>query len=217
MHNPTDQAGASIPTDTTANNNDNDGPDWNRTVKVRRKVAKRTRPFELAVEELDLVPSSAPHAENKPPAKKRPRLEEPLPTTTDEKAAAEISSYDTALSLTASPNVPVGLLPTPAADNNDGNANADLVMDTQTNAGASTWATRRRWTSEEDAKLTSAVTNTSKKKHGKEYKTNWVAISALVPGRTRGQCQSRWHDAWIPASIGRMSVRVNGQQTKTSS
>jgi myb proto-oncogene protein len=48
------------------------------------------------------------------------------------------------------------------------------------------------WALEEDAKLTRAVANASKKKCGKEHTTDWTAISALVPGRTRKQCQSRW-------------------------
>jgi hypothetical protein len=172
MQNPTDQTEASIPTDTTSNNND-DGPDWNRIVKVRRKVAKRTRPFELAVEELDLVPSSAPHAEQKPPAKKRPRLEEPCFSASIDEAASKI----------ASPDVSVDLPHPPAAD---GNANASIR------------ATRQFWTLEEDAKLTSAVANTSKKKYGKECTTDWVAISALVPGRTRVQCRDRWNGVLDP-------------------
>jgi hypothetical protein len=41
----------------------------------------------------------------------------------------------------------------------------------------------RKWTGEEDAKLTEAV-----KKHGK----NWVAVATLVPGRTDSQCRARW-------------------------
>jgi hypothetical protein len=48
--------------------------------------------------------------------------------------------------------------------------------------------TRRLWKSEEDAKLTRAVTNTPKKRWGKEYKINWDAVAALVPGRVESQC-----------------------------
>jgi hypothetical protein len=57
---------------------------------------------------------------------------------------------------------------------------------------------RRRWTSEDDAKLTSARTNTPKKKFGKEYQTDWVAIAVLVPGLTRRQCCDRWKVAFDP-------------------
>jgi hypothetical protein len=54
MQNLTDEAEASIPTETTVSNK---CPNMNRTVTVHRKAAKRTLPFDLAVEELHLVPS----------------------------------------------------------------------------------------------------------------------------------------------------------------
>jgi hypothetical protein len=41
-----------------------------------------------------------------------------------------------------------------------------------------------KWLTEEDAKLTEAV-----KKHGKHC---WVAVAAMVPGRTTQQCRYRW-------------------------
>jgi hypothetical protein len=41
-----------------------------------------------------------------------------------------------------------------------------------------------KWTAVEDSKLTDAVHTHSDK--------DWGAIAALVPGRTRGQCWSRW-------------------------
>jgi hypothetical protein len=74
-----------------------------------RKVAKRTLPWDQAAGELDLV-SLQPQAEDIPAARKKPRLEEPLPTTTDEAARN-----------TASPDVPVGL-PPPTDDDDDVNA-----------------------------------------------------------------------------------------------
>jgi hypothetical protein len=40
-----------------------------------------------------------------------------------------------------------------------------------------------KWKPQEDGKLTKAV-----KKHGKE----WVAVAAMVPGRTNKQCRNRW-------------------------
>jgi hypothetical protein len=43
----------------------------------------------------------------------------------------------------------------------------------------------QRWTLEEDATLTHAVANTSKKRCGKVCKTDWDAIAALIPGRVR--------------------------------
>jgi hypothetical protein len=48
-----------------------------------------------------------------------------------------------------------------------------------------------KWTPEEDALLTEAV---------KKYGANWGPIAALVPGRTRGQCSSRWTRQLDPTS-----------------
>jgi hypothetical protein len=190
MQNLTDQAEpeAPIPTETVSN-----GPNWERTVAVRRKAAMRTLPFGLAAEELHLVPSSSlssPRAEDIPAARKKPRLEESLPTETDEAARK-----------TASPDVSVGLSP-PVADNHD--EYAEPVKDTQPNARAA-WATGS-WTLQEDAKLTSAVANTSKKWWGKEYKTDWVVVAALFPSRTNRQCWNRWKDVLDP-NIDRTSGR----------
>jgi hypothetical protein len=183
MQNPTDQAGAeaSITTETTVTSND---PNWNRTVAVRRKSAKRTHPFNLAAEELNLV-SSTPQAEDIPPARKKPRLQEPLTAVTNE-AATKTASFDI--------SVP---LPPPGADNDNANASADLVTATRVT---------RHWTSEEDAKLTNSVTNTSKMKWGKEYRTNWAAVAVLVPSRTTIQCRNRWNNALDP-SIDRANER----------
>jgi hypothetical protein len=63
----------------------------------------------------------------------------------------------------------------------------------QLNAGAAQ-ASHRGWTPEEDTKLTNSVKTTGKKKYGEEYRTDWGAVTALVPGRTKNQCNSRWHN-----------------------
>jgi myb proto-oncogene protein len=54
-------------------------------------------------------------------------------------------------------------------------------------------ASRRtgKWTAVENSKLKDAVQT-----HGG---TNWDAISALIPGRTKRQCYSRWHDVLNPS------------------
>jgi myb proto-oncogene protein len=70
------------------------------------------------------------------------------------------------------------------------------VTVTHPNAGAA--RATSSWTLQEDAKLTSAVTNAQKKKYGKEYKTNWEAVAALVPDRTNMQCWSRLNDFLDP-------------------
>jgi hypothetical protein len=139
---PNMKAEAPIPTETVSMSNDSN---MNRTVTNSRKAAKRTLPWDLNAGEL-LVSQDEDNS-----ARKKPRLQEPLPTATDEAAGR-----------TDSPAFSV-VLPPPAADNDDVDTNADAVTDTQPNTGASTWATCR-WTTDEDAKLTSAVANTSKKK-----------------------------------------------------
>jgi hypothetical protein len=132
------------------------------------------------------------------PARKKPRLEEPFPTT---RARTRSTTTNEAAGTTSSPDISVDL-PLPVTDDDDDDANADSVTDTQSNAGATGC-----WTLAEDAKLTCAMKNTCKKKHGSEYKTDWVSVAALVPGRTRGRCRSRWHDALDP-SIGRANGRT---------
>jgi hypothetical protein len=156
--------------------------DLNRKVKMRRKAAKQTLPFNITKEEIHLI--------------QKLRLEKTL-------------SADEGARNTASPDVSVWLPPAAAAADGDDDiddANADPVMYTQPNTGASPRATGS-WTSDEDAKLTSAVANTSKKKWGKKYKTDWVTISALVPSRTRTQCRQRWQDTLDP-SIDRANGRT---------
>jgi hypothetical protein len=112
------------------------------------------------------------------PARKKQRLEEPF--------SASVASTDDAAAKTASPDVSVGL--SAAADN------ADTRV-------------KGHWTLKEDSKLKSAVTNTSKKKWGNEYKTDWAAVAALVPGRTRRQCWHRWKNGLDP-SIDRVNGRT---------
>jgi hypothetical protein len=165
---------------------------------VRRKTAKRTLPWDLKERELDLV---LPPQDEDIPARKKPRLEEHLPTTTDEDTRK-----------TASPDVSVGL-PPPTADNDD--ENAGPVTDTQRNADA-TPATGS-WTLEEDAKLTSVLASTSKKKWGKVAKPDglqfprWFQVEREISAGVDGSM------SWIPASAKRVDARVNGQKTKTAS
>jgi hypothetical protein len=167
MQGTTEEAEASISTE-----NMREGPDLNGAIPEHRKAAKRTLPWDLASGELRLVAHI--------PARKKPRIEELLPATTDESASKN-----------ASPDISVGL-PPPAADNDD--LNVDPVTDTQANVGAT-----GPWTTDEDAELNSAVANTSKKKWGNKYKTDWDAVAALVPSRTKLQCWNRWHNALNPS------------------
>jgi hypothetical protein len=66
-----------------------------------------------------------------------------------------------------------------------------------------------KWKPEEDTKLAEAV-----KKHGKD----WVAVAALVPGRTNVQCLKRWTNSldpgngkkgkWTPAEDTKLTTAV---------
>jgi hypothetical protein len=124
---------------------------------------------------------------------KRPRLEKAFSSSRDE-ATTENTSHDATVALP-----PPDAIAAAAGDS----ADSDPVMDMQPNAGA----TGRHWTREEDTNLTSAVENTLKKKWGKEYKTDWVAIASWVPGRTKEQCRSRWYSTLDPI-IGRSTARA---------
>jgi hypothetical protein len=168
MQGPAEDAEDSIST----TDNEREDPNLNPSFAVRRKVAKRTLPWDLEGEELNLVSRLQESEEIR--ATKKPRLNEPFSESTDE-AAAELSSHNTAASL---PD-------TADADH----ADADRVKVRRAT---------RHWTPKEDAKLNSAVTNTSKKKYGKEYRIDWVTISILVQGRTKVQCSSRWKDISDP-------------------
>jgi hypothetical protein len=172
MQEPTEEAEASIPTENVEENQNLNG-----TFPARRKAAKRTLPWDLKEEELDLVPS--PLQDEGIRSTKRPRLGEPIPASLDE-AATKLSSRETVVRFPA------------AADTA---AAAAHQADTDPEKG--TQATGH-WTPEEDAKLNKAVTNTCKKKYGKGYRIDWNAVAALVPGRTSDQCGSRWRDVLDP-------------------
>jgi hypothetical protein len=97
------------------------------------------------------------------PARKKQRLEEPLPTTTDEAARK-----------TASPDVSTGLPPAAADYNDDANANIDPVL-----------ARTGPWEDEELTNLKNAVQALGTK--------NWNEIATFVSGRSGGQCRCRWN------------------------
>jgi hypothetical protein len=93
-----------------------------------------------------------------------------------------------------SPDVAMALPPAADHFDDDDDVNTYSVTDTQSNSRAT-----RRWTREEDIELTSALANTCKKEWGNEYRTDWAAVVALVPGRTKNQCNMRWHNALKPS------------------
>jgi myb proto-oncogene protein len=64
------------------------------------------------------------------------------------------------------------------------------------------------WTTDEDAQLTSTVTNTRKKKYGKEHRIDWEAFAA---GRTRKKYFDRWTNGFASSIDG--TARRTGKWT----
>jgi hypothetical protein len=209
---PTDQAEAPIPPVTASIDpipgNDPIPPetgsnDANMNLKVttRRSAANRTEPWYLPPpprrstrekQSPGYYASLPPQVEDIPaPARKKRRLEESLPTP---KARTRARTTEEAARKTPSPDLTVGL-PPPATNGDIDDADADPGK-----------GRRVHWTLKEDGKLISALTNTRKKKWGNEYRTDFAAVAALVPGRTRKQCYKRWHDVFDPIN-GRASGR----------
>jgi hypothetical protein len=172
------------------------GPNFNRTFKVPRKATKRAVPWTLTARPLNL--ESPPQAEDIP-ARKKQRLEKPLSTTIG-KAARKNASSDVSAGLHVAALVPSRTKDQcrhrlDAADLNDDDENAYPVTNTQPQPNAGAKRKTRRWTLVKDAKLTDAV---RKIKLGKEDRIDWVAVAALVPSRTKKQCNHRWHDTLDP-------------------
>jgi hypothetical protein len=166
---------APIPTEIVSNANEPHLSDG--TVALRRKAASRSLPWDLAAGELDLVSPPPPRDEDVPARKKR-RLEEPLPTAIALSPHADVDDDDD-------------------DDDGDDGEKTDSVTDTKSNereVGAIAC-----WTSEEDAELTSAIANTHKTKGVKACNRDWVKIAAMVQGRTQKQCNNRWDSALDPS------------------
>jgi hypothetical protein len=136
-----------------------------------RKAAKRTFPWEPKSDEIQPA-LPLPHDDDDcTRERKRRRLEELLPTSTNE-SPTENTTHDTTVALSAATAT-----------------ESDSVTDMHPNV-MTAGAPRNYWTPAEDVQLTRAVTNTPKKKRGG---IDWVAISAQVSGRTTIQCHNRWH------------------------
>jgi hypothetical protein len=141
-------------------------------VTVRRKNGIRTMPVPAEEENPAVpplprppLPPPPPSEDAGPPAAKTPRLQAPTSFSNATDGVTTDPSDDT-------PTDPVSLAaPLPSA--------------------AASRAPRRPWKGEEDGKLAEAV-----KKHGND----WVAVAAMVPGRTRGQCLKRWTQSLDPSN-----------------
>jgi hypothetical protein len=175
MQHATDQAEASIPMETVR-----ESPNYLNytfTFTVRRKAAKRSEFWYRKPPPQNIAaPLSLPLSLL--PARKKARLGEPflsLPATSDE-----------AVRKTAIPDMSVGF-PPPGADRTGVQCRHRWIRTLDPSNG------KGKWKPEEDAKLTEAV-----KKHG----SNWVAVAAMVSGRTNEQCRHRWTQTLDP-SIGK--------------
>jgi hypothetical protein len=153
-----------------------------------RKVAKRTKlcllPAEAAEENSALQPlqqlEEDEGEEDVPPAK-RSRLHAPSSVSNAAAAAgfvqehARIETRVTTTDETPTDDIPTDPV-TPAAS---------LVSKVTSRTYP------RHWNVEEDTKLIEAV-----KKHGKK----WLAVAAMVPGRTDKQCRNRWTQVIDPVA-----------------
>jgi hypothetical protein len=156
---------ASIPTENERNGG---------RMSVRRKFANLLEYF------YNPFSSKPPPPQNEDIlARKKPRLEASLPAIAADADDSLNVSKDDAIVAVASPGT--GTDPVAASP-------------MQPNVGA-TRAPHRLWKPEEDAKLTNAVKTTCKKmKFSYEYRKDRVAVAALIPGRTKQQCESRWNN-----------------------
>jgi hypothetical protein len=185
------------------------------TYTLRRKAAKRTEPWYL-------FPPRQDEDTSKTPVRKKPRLEDPLPTTAAE-AATNTASPDIAMAspdVAKAPPYPVDVDGDDCVNeedscaNDDDDTHTDSMGDAQSKPRATTHVNRHDWTPEEDAELTCAVTNTCKKKPGKEYRIDWVAIAALVPNPTERQCIDRWHNTLLDSCIDDWTIRCTDRRRR---
>jgi S-ribosylhomocysteine lyase LuxS involved in autoinducer biosynthesis len=159
-----------------------------------RKVAKRTKPWllpaaEPAVAENAALPPPYPpedEEEDLPPAKKA-RLQVPFSIPTSVDGVTTEYTAETRVTMDDTPKVDIPTDPVTLADS---------LASTVTSC-----ALPRSWTTKEDAKLTEAI-----KKIGKK----WVAVAAMVPGRTDNQCRRRWVHTLDTA--GKTAGQWNGEE-----
>jgi hypothetical protein len=204
MDDPVEEAEALIPTEIVSNG-DSNTLGYTTPVALRRKAGKRSEFWHVS-------PPPLPQQRVRKSTRRSEPQDEDIPVGKKPRLGTRIATASAAAATkTASPDVAISLHPPPADfDDDDEDTKPDSVTDTKSNPKA-TGATGR-WTREEDEALTSAVVNTCKTKCGKEISKDWVAISALVPGRTREQCIMRWRNAF-DHKIDRASRRT-GKWTK---
>jgi hypothetical protein len=193
MEDPTDEVSTPLPAENTVNSQRANGV-------MRRKVGEKTFPWMTAQavdhttppppngrsmsvrrKFADMLEYSNPFAANPAslppqgediPAPKKARIETSVSTAVD--VLVGLAAQTTATLKTAFPSGFVAAVP------------KDAVTDSsplQRTEAPRAPRSRRSWTPEEDAKLMKGV-----QKYGKD----WVAVAALVPGRTNERCRHRW-------------------------
>jgi hypothetical protein len=138
-------------------------------VTMRRKNGTRTMPVP-AEEENPVLPPLPPPPPPPPP----------LPEDEDIPAAPRLQA------LTSFSTATDGV----TTDPSDDTPRVPVSLAAALPSAAAPRAPGRRWKGEEDGKLTEAV-----KKHGND----WVAVAAMVPGRTNDQCNLRWTKSLDPS------------------
>jgi hypothetical protein len=190
-----------------------------------RKAAKRTFPWDLQADEIELV--LPPPQREVIPARKKPRHEEPTPP---EEAATKISSHaptkgrerplpviDIDKIVVAIPILPNGLLGNCEEDNglHVAKSNAGRSEDARKTASPETAVgipppAADHDDANADAAASRAPSRPWKKeedvklteavnKHGKE----WVAVAAMVPDRTNRQCRVHWVQTCLDPANGK--------------
>jgi hypothetical protein len=180
MEGPTDEA--SIPS-ALVPAEENERNDQRFTGVFLRKVATRTFPTMLAAAAAvvaNLRTRPPPQLQDEDiPAAKRPRL---LASISSAEAADDaVAAHTSGTVISASPDDVVAVAP------------RDKVVVPAPHARASGRAPRRNWKPDEDTKLIDAVVKCGQ---------NWVAVAALIPGRTNLQCNHRWINYVGPSTKG---------------
>jgi hypothetical protein len=152
-------------------------PPNGRSMSVRRKYADLLEYSNPSAAN----PASPPPQDEAIPAAKKARLETSISTAVDVGVvvAVGLAAQATHSFATASPSTIVAVVPKDVVTVSYPLQNTEARR-----------APRHIWTTEEDAKLTSAV---------KKLGDQWVAVVALVPGRTNTQCRRRWADNVDPS------------------
>jgi hypothetical protein len=203
--------------------NETEDPDenLNRTFAVRRKAAKRTLPWFLPSDELELVsPSQAEDIR----ATKKPRLEEPISASTDETTANIAPAATVADHVDADPvkGAPASSYWSPEEDAKlksavvaktcQSKCGKQYIKDWVPIAALFPYRTKvqcsSRWYSVLNRNNIDPTTARTGKWSEEELirlkdavlthgSKNWNEIAALVPGRTRVQCSCRWNNVLV--------------------